>query len=776
MILSTRFQRIKNELLSYPIHLCIERARLVTEYFKQFDNANEPMVIRKAKAFRHLMRKKSIKIYPDELIVGNIGKYRKSAIMQPELSGVFSCQELLWIDKRKTTPFKISWGDRLKLLKGVIPYWLPRNMIIRAFWPDLKHLSQYIVDQLNPNYYLINEVAGIGHFIPHYEKAIKIGLKGYLEQLKNGKTDLFRAMAITAEAVIDYSNRMSCEIERLVQLETDKKRSQELVSLAEICKKVPENPAETFHEALQALWICHMAVCLEGVNSAVSFGRLDQILYPYYKKDLETGRITPQQAKKLLLCFSAKTTEHVFLISEKMSKYHGGFLVAQAAIVGGIDSRGENAVNDLSWILLDVMEESGLRDPNYQVRIHKNTPSEFIRRALDVARKGTGSPAFFCDEATVSSLTAHGYSEEEANTYGIVGCVEPTIPSRSFCSTDAALVNLPVCLELALNQGKRINGRKQIGINTRNPGLFHDMEDVITAFEKQVSHLVKRLIRDIQVIEKGNRNYHPTPFSSMLVDGCIENNKDITAGGAQYNSSGIQGVGVADVSDSLAAIEEVVFQNKRFSLKEIIDALKTNFDQNEPLRSYLVKATKFGNDHGSVDRFAERTMCIFHAALGNHQNSRGGPYIPGFYSSTCHVGFGEQTAALPSGRKAGQPFAASMSAGNGMDRSGPTAVLNSVASTDPRLSPNGYALNLSFDPHTLKGEKGVMILDSLLRGYFEKGGMELQLNVLDHQVLEDALNNPGKHPGIVVRVAGYCAFFDDLPHEVKKEVINRNRT
>ncbi len=772
---SDRFARIKDALLSSPIHLCIERALLITEYFKRYDNPKSPMAVRKAKALRYVLQNKRIEIFPDELIVGNVGRFRKSALMQPELSSVFSCQELLWMNRRKTTPFEISWRDRLQLLTGVIPYWLPRNMIVRAFWPDWRHMAAYFKDQLNPNYYLINEAAGIGHFIPHYEKLLHVGLNGYQELLREYDGELHDAMAITIEAIVGYATRLSQHLVNESQRQADSNRRRELAELAAICRQVPLNPAATFHEALQSLWICHSAVCLEGMNSAVSFGRLDQMLYPFYQKDLAAGRITPQRAKELLLSFSAKTTEHVFLISGKTSQYHGGFLVAQAAIIGGDDHTGTDATNELSWILLDVMEESGLRDPNYQVRISRHTPEDFIGRAVDVARKGTGSPAFFNDEATIDALTAHGYAVEEARQFGIVGCVEPTVPGKSFCSTDAALVNLPVCLELALNRGKRFNHRSPVGLMTPDPVTFGSIDDVMKAFSKQVTFLVKRLIADIQVIELGNRRFHPTPFSSLLVDGCIESGRDITAGGAIYNSSGVQGVGVADVADSLAAIDEVVFRNRRYSMNQLIEGLARNFRSDEAMRSYLQKAVKYGNDRVEVDRWASRVMCIFQTALGAYTNTRGGRYISGFYTSTSHVGFGEQTGALPSGRKAGEPFAASMSAANGMDRSGPTAVLNSAASTDPRLSPNGYAVNLSFDPRTLNGDKGVMMLSSLIKGYFEQGGMQLQLNVLDTTILEDALRHPGKHPGIVVRVAGYCALFDDLSLEVKQEIVNRNR-
>jgi len=772
---SPRFRRIKHELLSTQVHMCPERAYLITDYFKHHDDPTEPMIIRKAKALRHLLRHKSVRIYPDELIVGSMGSQRISAIIQPELSGVFMATDLLWIDKRKTTPLHIPWRDRLKLLFGVFPYWLFRNMPVRAFSGRRRELLRYVLEQLKATYYLINEAGGIGHFLPNYQKMLRLGVKGYLETMAGKESDLHRAARVACEGLVDYAGRLGDEAERLAIKEKDEERAAGLKEIARICRRVPYNPADTFHEALQSLWLTHMAVCLEGLNSAISFGRMDQYLYPYYQRDLQEERITPQRARELLLCFSAKATEHVFLLSEGVSQYHGGYLVVQAAIVGGLDREGKDVVNDLTHIFLDVMEESGLRDPNYQARIHVGSPESYLRRAADVARKGNGVPALFNDEAAIASLVSHGYPLEEARNYAVVGCVELALPGKSFFSTDAALFNLPLCLELALNGGRRLNGRRKIGAATSDPISFTSIDQVIKAFKTQVRYMVARMINDLQVIEQGNRGYHPTPFSSMLVDGCLESGRDVTAGGALYNSSGIQGVGVADLADSLAALDYVVFQRRKYTMAKVLEALRDNFASSPELQAELLKAPKYGNDHRLPDGYANQVVHIFHSALAQHRNTRGGPYVPGFYSVTCHVAFGKRTAALPSGRKSGEPLAASMGATNGCDRLGPTALLNSVAHVDSALSPNGYAMNLRFDPNTIAGDRGLDILTGLVKGFFGSKGLEMQLNVLDPEMLEDARRNPGKYPELVVRVSGYCAYFDDLPDAAKREIINRTR-
>lgn len=770
-----RFCRIKETLMSEPVYLCPERALLITEFFKKHDNKKEAMIIRKAKALRHLLTHKSVNIWPDELIVGNVGTRRKSAIIQPELAGVFMCEELLWIDKRKTTPHPISWSDRAKLIKTVIPYWLPRNMVTKAFAKHRARFLQYVPEQLNATYYLINEAGGIGHFLPNYEKMIQLGIEGYLDTMKGMDGDIHRAAKIACEGLADYTNRLGDEAELLANLEKNPARAEELKTIATVCRRVPLKPAKTFLEALQSLWLTHMAVCLEGLNSAISFGRIDQYLYPYYQKDVAEGRITQEKAFELLLCFSAKTTEHMFLVSERTSQYHGGFLVAQAATIGGMDKDGKDTVNDLTYLFLDVMEHAGLRDPNYMARLHAGSPKEYVRRAVDVARKGNGVPGLFNDEPTVKSLVNHGFPLEEARNYGIVGCVEPSFPGKSFFSTDAALFNLPLCLILAINQGRRLKSRRRIGAKTPPPAALKSMDAIMDAFATQVNHMAGRMIDDMHIVEKGNRDYHPTPFSSMLVDGCIESGKDVTAGGAQYNSSGIQGVGVADTADSLAALHELVFKKKKYTLIEVIAAIRADFDKYEKMHAELLNAPKFGNDMDMPDQYANQVAHIYHDALATYKNTRGGNYVPGYYSSTCHVGFGNHTEALPSGRKYGEPFAASLGATNGRDRRGVTALLNSVAKVDSILAMNGYALNLKFDKTTLSGEKGLRLMTALTKGFFKSNGMEMQLNVLDPDMLVDAKTHPGKYPGIVVRVAGYCAYFDDLPNTVKQEIIDRTR-
>ncbi len=769
-----RIETIRQDLIGTQIHLCPERAYLITEFFREHDDPTEPLPVRKARALEYMLANKEVAIFDGERIVGNAGTRRKVCLMQPELASAFMSQEILWMDRRKNNPFQISWRDRLKLVTRVLPYWLRKSMPARMF-PSLARQAAYMMHQLKPAYYLINEAGGIGHFLPDYEKMIRIGTSGYRKELEQGSGPLREAGLIVCKALETWADRLADRAAVMAAGERDEERRSELEEIARICRKVPREPADSFHEALQSLWLTHMAVMLESLNSAVSFGRIDQYLHPYYQRDIDEGRLTREEAIELLLLFSAKATEHVLLLSQAITQYHGGYLVVQAAIVGGEDADGNDVTNELTYTMLDVMERHRMRDPNYQARVHAGSPPEYLRRALQVAREGGGSPALFNDEAVVPALVAHGIPLADARGYGIVGCVEPSIPGKSFLSTDAGLFNLPICLELALNRGRRWNGKVRVGARTPDPASFKSIDDVIEAFRAQVDHRVDRMIDDFHMVEKGNMDYHPTPLSSMLVEGCMESGMDLTQGGAVYNSSGIQGVGVADVADSLAALDTLVFRENKLSMPQVVEALRSDFAGHEAVRKALERAPKYGNDLPLPDGYADLAVLIWHDSLARHRSLRGGAYVPGYYSVTCHVAFGALTGALPSGRRAREPFASGVGAACGADRGGPTALLNSVSSLDSSRMANGNALNLRFDPADIEGEKGLDILVGLTRGFFERGGMEIQLNVLDPEMLEDARANPGKYPELVVRVAGYCACFDDLPDESKAEIIKRTR-
>ncbi|MCG3165382.1 MAG: Choline trimethylamine-lyase [Bacteroidia bacterium] len=776
-----RLQKLKQEVEAAPASICSERALLITEYFKKKENHNKPVVIQKAEALAHVLKNKAVKIYPGELIVGSTTSKRKAGPVYPELHGVPVLEDLFSFKNRKLNPLQISDKEKKALLLDVVPFWLTRFMAYKAL--SATELFSFVTDQLKPKFYLINETGGIGHLVPDYEALINIGMEGILIQIKESKRKLnasdekyyfYEAMELIFQGVIDMADNYAFEAKRLAKIEKDSERKEELELIAQNLQHVPRYPATTFHEALQSIWMLHTAITLEGLDNGISFGRSDQYLYSFYKQDIKRRILTPSRAKELLGCFAIKSAEIIPVFSNSISECHGGFLSGQAMTIGGIDKNRNDVTNELSYMILELMDEVRLRQPNYHARIHPNSPQKYIDKIVSNLAKGVNSPAIFNDEVIIESLKRCGFSDDDAKEYTTLGCVELGAAGKTFGSTDAALFNLPVCLEMALNNGKLFGGIKQYGCETGNPEKFKAIDDVKIAFTRQVNFMIDKLVETLAPIETGNRKFHPTPLTSAFTQGCIEKAKDVTAGGAVYNFSGVQGVGVTDVGDSLYAIEQLIFVKKKYSLTTLIHALKTNFEGNERMQLEFLNAAKFGNDIQEADAYSVWVTNTFYNAFEHKKNTRGGKFIAGFYSTTTHYSFGKLTGALPNGRKKGLPFSSGIAPMNGADKKGPTALLNSLSAIDYLRAHNGTNVNAKFDTATLKGEHGKEILKSLLLTYFKKGGMQIQLNVLDTEMLKDAKLHPEKYPSLIVRVSGYSAYFNDLSDAMKDEIIARS--
>jgi pyruvate formate-lyase/glycerol dehydratase family glycyl radical enzyme len=776
-----RLQKLKQEVEAAPPSICAERALLITEYFKKKENRSKPLIIQKAEALAHVLKNKSVKIYPGELIVGSTTSKRKAGPIYPELHGVPVLEDLFSFKNRNLNPLEISDKEKRALLLEVVPFWLTKFMAYKAL-PATRILS-FVVDQLKPKFYLINETAGIGHLVPDYETLINIGIEGILLQISEKKKEIkpqdeqyhfLEATEIICRGVMDMALCYAAEALRLSKSETNEERKNELEIIAHNLQHVPRFPATTFHEALQSIWMLHTAITLEGLDNGISFGRSDQYLYPFYKQDIKNGILSPTRAKELLGCFAIKSAEVIPVFSSAIGECHGGFLSGQAMTIGGIDKNGNDVTNELSYIILELMAEVKMRQPNYHARIHPESPQKYIDKIVSNLAKGVNSPAIFNDEIIIESLKNCGFSEDDAKEYTTLGCVELGASGKTFGSTDAALFNLPICLEMALNDGKLFGGFKQYGYATGDPETFKTISDIKISFRRQVNFMIAKLVEVLAPIETGNRKYHPTPLTSAFTEGCIENGKDVTAGGAVYNFSGVQGVGVTDVGDSLYAMEQLVFVKKKYSLTELITALKNNFEGKEKMRIEFLNVSKFGNDNAEVDAYSVWVANTFYSAFEHKKNTRGGKFVAGFYSTTTHYSFGKLTSALPNGRKKGLPFSSGIAPMNGADKKGPTALLNSLTAIDYLRAHNGTNVNAKFDTATLKGEHGKEILKSLLLTYFKKGGMQIQLNVLDTEMLKDAKLHPEKYPSLIVRVSGYSAYFNDLSDAMKDEIIQRS--
>lgn len=590
--------------------------------------------------------------------------------------------------------------------------------------PSLWQKVRFVADQLKAHVYLINESGGIAHLAPDYEKLITMGTDGIIAEAKahllqtaegSKARQFYKAVAIIAESLAGFGDRYAALAREMALQCPDKARKKELEAISEICGTCLRKGADSFQGALQAVFLAQIALNLESLDNGICPGRMDQYLWSFYQRDMKNGNLTREKAGTLIAAFCIKLSEIIPVFSKHLTNFHGGMFNGQVVTVGGTDRTGRDATNDLSFLFVEVMDALRMRQPNFHARIHDDSPDDFRLAVNRILAGGANSPALYNDEIIVKTMVRHGYRIEDARDYTAVGCVEPVCQGKSFSSTDAALFNTPLALELALNQGRRFGSLVRIGAATPPVSRMQSMNDVTRAFETQLQKLMERLIFDLQAVERANRRYHPTPLTSMLLDGCLSSGRCATAGGAVYNFSGIQCVGPVDTGDA-----------------------------------FVQRLTAFGN------------------------NTRGGPYTAGLYSVTAHNYFGRVTGALPHGRRKGQAFASGIAPLNGMDRNGPTALLNSVNRLDFCRIANGVNFNLKFDPHTLRGDTGVMALGSLIKTYFRRGGMQVQVNVLDPAVLMKARDNPDLYPHLLVRVSGYSTYFNDLSPDMKAEIIQRS--
>ena len=770
----SRSEKLKTRLLSLPMEVCTERASLITESYKETEG--EPVPIRRAKALRKILSNLSVNIWSDELIVGNITSKELGAGIYPETVGGWIDGELDQLKERVPNPFLVKPEDVEKLRKEVFPYWEGKNIpdIVESVWPkDISDLH------FSGQAFIITEFAGFGHIVLNHEKVLTGGLEEVIKEADEyliesedpEKRNFYKAVKIACQAVVDFANRYAEKAESLLLGEKDEGRRKELENIAQICRRVPAKPAETFREAVQAIYFTQLVASIEDYESAVSIGRIDRLFYPFYKGDVEKGKISREKAQTLLECFFLKLSSIIPLWNYFTTMYFGGFQVGETMVVGGLDEKGNDVTNEVSYLALEARKKSH-QNPNFGVRVHENISPEFLKRVCEAVVRGETSLFFYNDSITIPALMSKGIAREDALNYAINGCVEVAIPGKSFTSGDASLFNLAFCLELALNRGMK-DGEK-IGVETRDPREFKTMEDLINSFSDQVNFLASKLIEGLNLIDRIHAEQRPLPFISSLTEGCLKSGKDVTQGGAIYNSTACQVVGVATVADSLAAIDRFVFKEKRISMEALLDALASDFEGKESLRQLLsIKAPKYGNDDDEADKYARRCIEIWYEAIKAHRNYRGGEFWAGLLSTTTHVPFGLHTGALPNGRKEGEPLSPGISASQGMANSGPTAVLKSASKIDYKLTPNGVALNLEFSPGYFKGKEGTENFSALVKGFFSLGGMHMHCNLMGRETLLAAKKNPEKYKDLMVRVAGFSAAFVDLDPAVQDEIISR---
>jgi formate C-acetyltransferase len=781
--MTERIRRLREKSLNARPFISPERAILLTEFYKSGVPGRVSVPVARALAFRHILENKKICIGEDELIVGERGPEPKATPTYPEIC-IHSLQDLETLHSREKIPYKVDEETRRIYQEEIIPFWKGRSLRDRIFEEvDPEWIAAYeagvfteFMEQRAPGHTVLDDKIyrkGLLDFKKEIEEEIA-RLDFFRDPDAFDRREQLRAMAIAADALILYARRHAEKARQLAQKEVDPNRKNELLKIAEVCEWVPAHAPRTFWEALQYYWFVHLGVIIE-LNTWDSFnpGRLDQHLYPFYRRDLAEGRLTQEQARELLQAFWIKFNNQPappkIGVTAKESATYTDFALIN---LGGVKPDGSDAVNELSYLILDVIEEMRLLQPSSMVQISKKTPDRFLKRALRIVKTGFGQPSIFNTDAIIQELLRQGKSIVDARCGGASGCVEAgAFGKEAYILT--GYFNLPKVLEITLNNGVDPRTGKKIGIETGDPRLFQTFDDLYAAFEKQLNYFIDVKIKGNLIVERLYAKYMPSPFLSIFIDDCIKKGKDYNAGGARYNTSYIQGVGMGTITDSLAALKYHVFDEQRISMEDFLRILQENFENSESFRQLLVSATpKYGNDDDYADRLLRRVFESFFRAVDGRPNTKGGHFRINLLPTTVHVYFGSVLGATPDGRKAWEPLSEGISPVQGADQNGPTAVIKSAAKID-HLRTGGTLLNQKFTPQLLASEEGIEKLAQLIRAYFRMDGHHIQFNVVTAETLRKAQKEPEKYRDLIVRVAGYSDYFVDLTPELQEEIIRR---
>ncbi|MGB7294624.1 MAG: trans-4-hydroxy-L-proline dehydratase [Candidatus Aminicenantales bacterium] len=781
--MNERIRRLREQSLQARPTITAERAQLITAFYKEQASPTRSAAMNRALAFKHLLTNKTISVNPGELIVGERGPAPKATPTYPEITA-HSLQDLDILDSRPKTSFRVDLETRKIYAEEIIPFWRGRTIREKIFavmdpaWRDAYEAGIFteFMEQRAPGHTVLDDKIykkGLEDFLEDIGRAIA-GLDFASDPEAFSKREELEAMAATAEALILYAERHGEKARELARQEVDPERKKELERIADICFRVPRRAPRDFWEALQSYWFVHLGVITE-LNTWDSFnpGRLDLHLYPFYKKGLEEGTLTEESARELLQAFWIKFNNQpappkVGVTAEESGTYTDFCLIN----LGGVKKDGTDAVNELSFLVLDILQEMRLLQPSSMVQISKKTPASFLHRALEIVKTGFGQPSIFNTDAIIQEMIRQGKSLEDARLGGASGCVEAGIFGKENYNL-TGYFNLTKVLEITLNNGLDPRTGKKIGLETGDPRAFGGFEDLLAAFRRQVGHFIDIKIKGNSIIERIYAEYMPAPFLSLLIDDCIARGRDYHDGGARYNTSYIQGVGLGTITDALTAIKYNVYDRKDVTMGELLEALRTDFEGKEILRRRLVNKTpKYGNDDDYADRVMVSVFEIYYDAVNGRPNTKGGTYRINLLPTTVHIYFGKVTGATPDGRKAHEPLSEGVSPVQGADRHGPTAVIKSVSKMD-HLRTGGTLLNQKFTPQLLATEEGIGKLAHLIRAYFRLDGHHVQFNVVTAETLREARKHPERYRDLIVRVAGYSDYFVDLGPELQEEIIRR---
>lgn len=826
---SPRIQKLIDHLYEKLPVIESARAVLITESYAQTEG--EPIITRRAKAFEHILKNLPIIIRENELIVGSTTIAPRGCQTYPEFSYEWLEAEFDTVETRSADPFYIS-EETKKQLKEANRYWKGKTtseLATSYMAPEAIKAIEHNI--FTPGNYFYN---GVGHVTVQYEKVLEIGYEGIIALVQKEldkchvgdgdyakKSHFYEAVIRSCEAAITYANRYASLAKEEAEKCNDPVRKDELLQIAKNCANVPAKGATSFYEACQSFWFVQQLLQIESSGHSISPGRFDQYMYPYYKADLEAGKITREFAQELMDCIWVKLNDLNKCRDAASAEGFAGYSLFQNLIAGGQDKYGNDVTNDLSFMCIEASMHVMLPQPSLSVRVWNKTPHEFMIKAAELTRTGIGLPAYYNDEVIIPTLLNRGLTLEDAREYNIIGCVEPQKAGKTDGWHDAAFFNMCRPLELVFSNG--FDKGELVGIQTGDVTKMTSYEQFFEAYKKQMEYCIGLLVNADNAIDVAHAERCPLPFLSCMVDDCIKRGKTVQEGGAVYNFTGPQGFGIANMADSMYAVKQLVFDNKKITMEELKKALETNYGRSvntevaqkvvvevvkemkvqgkevsteeisnilkmvmehlgitqeekqryEEIRQMIDEVPKFGNDIIEVDEFAREVAYTYTRPMETFKNPRGGMYQAGLYPVSANVPLGAQTGATPDGRLAYTPVADGVSPSAGKDVNGPTAAANSVARLDHFIASNGTLFNQKFHPSALSGREGLEKFTALIRAYFDQKGMHMQFNVVSKDTLLDAQKNPDKYKHLVVRVAGYSALFTTLSKSLQDDIINR---
>lgn len=823
-----RIGRLVDHLFAKMPEIESARAVLLTESYRQTEN--EPIIIRRAKAFEHILKNIPIIIRGEELIVGSTTIAPRGCQTYPEFSYEWLEAEFDTVETRSADPFYISEKTKQDL-REVHKYWKGRTtseLATSYMAPEAIRAIDHNI--FTPGNYFYN---GVGHVTVQYEKVLAVGYEGIIAQAEEelsacslGDSDyaershFLEAVIISCKAVIAYAERYAELAKKEAEACGDAARKAELLAIAENCSHVPAKGASSFYEACQSFWFVQQLLQIESSGHSISPGRFDQYMYPYYKADIDSGKLKREFAQELMDCIWVKLNDLNKCRDAASAEGFAGYSLFQNLIAGGQNGEGMDVTNDLSFMCIQASMHVMLPQPSFSVRVWNGSPHEFLIRAAELTRTGVGLPAYYNDEVIIPSLVSRGLTLKEAREYNIIGCVEPQKAGKTEGWHDAAFFNMCRPLELVFSNG--VDRGEQISIRTGDVEKMSTFEEFYDAYKAQMNYNISLLVNADNAIDVAHAKRCPLPFLSCMVDDCIKKGKSVQEGGAVYNFTGPQGFGVANMADSLYAIKTLVYDEKKVTMADYKEALLTNYGKGldsttlsemavqiagglkaagkevgekeiavilktvkeaaetpevkakgEKLLELIEAVPKFGNDIPEVDAFARDVAYTYTRPLETFKNPRGGIYQAGLYPVSANVPLGAQTGATPDGRLARTPVADGVSPSAGKDVNGPTAAANSVSKLDHYIASNGTLFNQKFHPSALSGRKGLENFVALIRSYFDQKGSHMQFNVVSRETLLDAQKHPEQYKHLVVRVAGYSALFTTLSRSLQDDIINR---